>query len=491
MKKQLIAVVSALAMTFTSLPCVSIAAENVPKPVLQYTFDGNKQLADQNGKNELKLSGGASVTDDGNKGKGLLLDGTDGYAELPDNILSSDMTVTTWVKINKFTTWGRVFDFGTDSNQNFFFAPYSGGASRLEIKNGATVDTMDCTQETAKDWVNYAITIKGDTVSYYRNGRLIKSKSGIKDISELTNTANYIGKSHYDGDAYLSAVVDDFRVYNTALSQDEILKVMADGEINADVMLDSYAIDDEQIVTGDSITLPQADGIVWNETDNLGLINTETGAVKHNKTAETVTLVQSYGGVDREYTLYVTGSEEEPYSINIDASDRSKDVSDDMWGLFFEDINSAADGGLYAEMVQNRSFEKSDEKEGHLYNWGLYSIYKEPNRADGKYYTAENIQVKTDKPMNENNPTYITIPKGEMICNDGFYDGTEWDCDKGTSFSGMEFKNGEKYDFSVYARGEGELTVSLGIVIDEHKASFEVEPFNEAAAVIKCNSKDD
>ncbi len=350
MKKQLIAVVSALAMTFASLPCVSIAAENVTKPVLQYTFDGNKQLADQNGKNELKLSGGASVTDDGNKGKGLLLDGTDGYAELPDNILSSDMTITTWVKINKFTTWGRVFDFGTDSNQNFFFAPYSGGASRLEIKNGATVDTMDCTQETAKDWVNYAITIKGDTVSYYRNGKLIKSKSGIKDISELTNTANYIGKSHYDGDAYLSAVVDDFRVYNTALSQDEILKVMADGEINADVMLDSYAINDEQIVTGDSITLPQADGIVWNETDNLGLINTETGAVKHNKTAETVTLVQSYGGVDREYTLYVTGSEEEPYSINIDASDRSKDVSDDMWGLFFEDINSAADGGLYAEM---------------------------------------------------------------------------------------------------------------------------------------------
>ena len=41
----------------------------MPKPVLQYTFDGNKQLADQNGKNELKLSGGASVTDDGNKGK--------------------------------------------------------------------------------------------------------------------------------------------------------------------------------------------------------------------------------------------------------------------------------------------------------------------------------------------------------------------------------------------------------------------------------------
>ena len=117
-------------------------------------------------------------------------------------------------------------------------------------------------------------------------------------------------------------------------------------------------------------------------TDNLGLINTETGEVKHNKTAETVTLVQSYGGVDREYTLYVTGSEEEPYSINIDASDRSKDVSDDMWGLFFEDINSAADGGLYADMVQNRSFSKSEQIYGFLQSiqyMSQFQFYESPS----------------------------------------------------------------------------------------------------------------
>ena len=123
-------------------------------PFYSTTFDGNKQLADKNGKNELKLSGGASVTDDGNKGKGLLLDGTDGYAELPDNILSSDMTITTWVKINKFTTWGRVFDFGTDSNQKLFLCTIQRRCFKSGDKNGATVDTMDCTQETAKDWVN-------------------------------------------------------------------------------------------------------------------------------------------------------------------------------------------------------------------------------------------------------------------------------------------------------------------------------------------------
>ena len=39
-------------------------------------------------------------------------------------------------------------------------------------------------------------------------------------------------------------------------------------------------------------------------------------------------------------------------------TDRKKEtVSPDMIGLFFEDINFAADGGLYAEMIENRSFE--------------------------------------------------------------------------------------------------------------------------------------
>lgn len=424
MKKRIIAVISALMVTVTALPAVTYAENNEPKPALHYTFDGKNPLADENGKNVLKLTGGASVTEDGNTGKGLLLDGADGYALLPKNILSDSMTITAWVKLNKLTTWGRVFDFGTDADNNFFFAPYSGGASRVEMKSPAGVDTMDCAQETERDWVHYAVTVDNGTVSYYRNGRLIKSKSGVQSLSNIKNELNYIGKSHYDGDAYLSAVVDDFRVYNSALDRDTICDIVADGEINPEIMLDSYAIEDGQIITGDKIELPKLGAMTWTESDNLGLIDTATGVVKHNAKTEAVTLTAWIGEETRDYTVYVTGTDENPYTINIDVSDRSKKISDTMWGLFFEDINSSADGGLYAEMVQNRSFEMDD----HLYSWK----------------TSGDVKVGTENPLNENNPTYVTLDNSKtisLIVNDGF--------------QGMSIKKGEKYIFTAYVRGKG------------------------------------
>ena len=458
MKKQLIAAAAAMALTVTSLPAVTIAADNAPKPVLQYTFDGKKELADENGKNELKLSGGASVSGDGNKGNALLLDGVDGYVQLPSDIMSDSMTITAWVKINRFTTWGRVFDLGTDSNNNFFFAPYSGGASRAEMKTPTGVDTMDCEQETEKDWVHYAVTVSGDTISYYRNGRLIKSKSGItQKLSDIKNELNYIGKSHYDGDAYLAAAVDDFRVYDEALDRNEICNVMADGEISPEILIKSYAIEDGQIITGDKIDLPKLGALTWYENDNLGLIDVETGAVKHNENTEKVTLAADVDGVLQEYTVYVTGTNENPYTINIDASDRSKDVSDIMWGLFFEDINSAADGGLYAEMVQNRSFEMDDP----LYSWE----------------TSGDVTVNTENPLNENNPTYITIAANSSIANDGF--------------AGMVLKAGEKYDFSMYVNGESEFSIFAGHGVATNIKSENKDGWQKVTATINAQQTSD
>ncbi|MCC8169882.1 MAG: S-layer homology domain-containing protein [Oscillospiraceae bacterium] len=430
MKKRLISAITAAVTAFASLPAIGYAAQDMPEPVLRYTFDGEAELADENGENALTLYGGASVTEDGNIGKALLLDGVDGYALLPSDIISDSMTITAWVNITKFTTWGRVFDLGTDSNNNFFFAPYSGGAARVEIKSPSVTDTMDCAQETVRDWVHYAVTVDNGTVSYYRNGLLVQSKSGIQNLSQVKDELNYIGKSHYDGDAYLAAAVDDFRIYDSALDRDEVCAVMSEGEINPEILLDTYSIENEQIVTGDKIDLPQYDALIWAEKDNLGLIDTETGEVKHNETAETVTITANIGDVSREYTLYVTGKNETPYTVNIDASDRGKDISDIMWGLFFEDINSAADGGLYAELVQNRSFEIEDNE--HLYSW----------ETDG------DVSVNTENPIHENNPTYITLGAGASVTNDGF--------------QGMSVTAGEKYNFSMYVNGAGEFPVTVG-----------------------------
>ena len=57
--------------------------------------------------------------------------------------------------------------------------------------------------------------------------------------------------------------------------------------------------------------------------------------------------------------------------MSVDASDKVHDISDILYGIFIEDINFAADGGLYAEMVQNRSFEftkLASDNEKHAWN---------------------------------------------------------------------------------------------------------------------------
>ena len=95
-----------------------------------------------------------------------------------------------------------------------------------------------------------------------------------------------------------------------------------------------------------------------------------------------------------------------------------------MYGIFFEDINFGADGGLYAEMVQNRSFEFPNR----LMGWDVFG----------------NVELRDDRPAFPNNPHYVAITdpkhahKRSGIENRGFF--------------GMGFKKDLRYDFSVYAR---------------------------------------
>src|SRR5215204_2954065 len=79
-----------------------------------------------------------------------------------------------------------------------------------------------------------------------------------------------------------------------------------------------------------------------------------------------------------------------------------KKISPDLFGLFFEDINYAADGGLYAEQVQNRSFEynPTERKE-----WNPLSFWE--YIAPG--YSYGNISIETSSPININNPHYIVL----------------------------------------------------------------------------------
>lgn len=120
----------------------------------------------------------------------------------------------------------------------------------------------------------------------------------------------------------------------------------------------------------------------------------------------------------------------EQVTLKIDAANPSYPLGD-LYGIFFEDINHAADGGLYAELIQNRSFEflPVDNKEYH-------ALTAYDTVGDGTKVTIEELE-----PVSRKNPHYavIEVEKGiGGICNQGFH--------------GIPLVAGEEYTFSVYAK---------------------------------------
>ncbi len=136
-------------------------------------------------------------------------------------------------------------------------------------------------------------------------------------------------------------------------------------------------------------------------------------------------------------TVTAYDAEAADYTLDIDASEEYRQISDLLFGIFFEDINFAADGGLYAEMVVNRSFEYTEvASDDSFYGW---SKVGNPE--------IEVIVDDAENGLNINNTNYVTLKNGG-IANRGFLDG-------------MSIAEGAEYDFSVYAKGGGNLTVKL------------------------------
>lgn len=114
---------------------------------------------------------------------------------------------------------------------------------------------------------------------------------------------------------------------------------------------------------------------------------------------------------------------------------KGKAISPDLIGVFFEDLNYAADGGLYAELIQNRSFEYSPTEQ---HDWHPLKFWELQKRGSGDGH----VNVMDVRPIHPNNPTYALLTvldpgEGVGIANEGF------DC--------IPLKAGERYKASFWA----------------------------------------
>lgn len=123
-------------------------------------------------------------------------------------------------------------------------------------------------------------------------------------------------------------------------------------------------------------------------------------------------------------------------TITIQAGAPGKAISPNLFGIFFEDINYAADGGLYAELVQNRSFEYQTVEQR---TWDNLTSWELVTRGGGK----GSVAVDASFPLHPNNPHYAVV----SVDNPGGGVGLS-----NPGFDGMAVREGEQYELALFAR---------------------------------------
>ncbi len=154
--------------------------------------------------------------------------------------------------------------------------------------------------------------------------------------------------------------------------------------------------------------------------------------------------LRSAGKYALALTMIAAGSADLMAQKAMKAPAGGKEISDNLIGIFFEDISSSADGGLNAELIQNGSFEYNiAERDG----WGPSTAW----RVSRPGHSLGLAEAKQQEPIHPNNPNYmrLNVERARQ-----FYDYRGWVGFglENNGFDGISVKAGAKYNFSVFMR---------------------------------------
>ena len=214
--------------SYTSSVNATTATPSV-NPVVWYKADesSGSTLADSSGNGKTATLTATYGFTTGVNGNAVNL--TSGYASLPAGIVSTlgNFTIATWIKPSSIDSWSRLFDFGTSTSNYMFFTPKAGDSSlpRFAITTGSGEQRINSSVAISTNvWTHIAITLSGNTATLYINGVVAGANTSMTlwPASLGSTTQNYIGKSQYSSDPTFKGAVDDFRIYERALSASEV-----------------------------------------------------------------------------------------------------------------------------------------------------------------------------------------------------------------------------------------------------------------------------
>ena len=217
----------------------------IPGLVLYYSCDqiNGTTLPDMSGNGNNGTLVGPVTVGAGKVGSGALVftatndvdaAASGGYVTMPPALLatSSTMTIATWFKTNSTLEFQRLFDIGTSSTTSSMYLTTSYTTGNLHFTTRFTLadgglnrDDIDGTPITVNTWYHVAVVLDASgNGRLYLNGAQVGPTTTMKfRPNSLGSTPNdWIGRSEFVANPYLDGAIDEFRIYNRALSAAEI-----------------------------------------------------------------------------------------------------------------------------------------------------------------------------------------------------------------------------------------------------------------------------
>ena len=164
---------------------------------------------------------------EGQIGYAVSLHGEDAYVAIPAGVVSAlnNFTIAMWVHPDSIRTGARIFDFGNDTDHSMFLALANSGSIQFAIRTPAVPEQQLAATSVlpAGTWSHIAITLSGTAGRLYVNGQTVAANRSmsLRPSSLGITQQNWIGRSQ-GPDPYFEGMIDDFRIYNRALTAPEI-----------------------------------------------------------------------------------------------------------------------------------------------------------------------------------------------------------------------------------------------------------------------------
>jgi len=148
-----------------------------------------------------------------------------GHLQVPSGVyFSGDFTVTAWIYLKSYQPWSRIFDFGKGQMSDNVLLRISLNGSihghTFISSSGSSIQTSSTIN--LNEWYFISFVLSRTTSFIYVNGNQVAT--GILDVpNNIIRTSNYIGKSNW-GNQNADAVYDEIKIYQVALSSNDIMK---------------------------------------------------------------------------------------------------------------------------------------------------------------------------------------------------------------------------------------------------------------------------